>query len=128
MGGGGADQPPYDAALRLTIWALVNLPYLEGRLLLAGIDPRTLTAGQWLSVAYAMLADSIDGFVDRGKVIDNLNESLAEPVFPDADTFGTDPRSVRATRAMMDMAGGPAPARTRERPAAWAAREEPPEP
>ena len=125
MAGGGADRPPYDAALKLTFWALTHLVYLEGRLLLAGVDPARLTAPQWLSAAYTVLVDSIDGMVDRGKVIDTLNENLAEPAFPDPETWGTDPRSQRGQRAMMAIAGGPAPARTRERPAAWANREEP---
>ncbi len=121
----GAAGPPYDAALQLTAWAIAHADYLEGRLLLAGVDTGSLAAHQWLAVAYTVLADSIDGLVDRGKVLDNLDAQLAKPALPDRERWGTDPEAVRAQKAMMQLAGGPAPMRdpSKPRPAAWAARQ-----
>jgi hypothetical protein len=117
----GAAGPPYDAAIQLTAWALAHADYLEGRLLLAGIDTAALAAHQWLAVAYTVLADSIDGMVDRTKVLANLDAQLAKPALPDRETWGTDPTAVQGQRAMMELAGGPAPMRNpdAQRPEAW---------
>ena len=121
----GAAGPPYDAALQLTAWAIAHADYLEGRLLLAGVDTGRLAAHQWLAVAYTVLADSIDGLVDRAKVLANLDAQLAKPALPDRERWGTDPEAVRAQKAMLALAGGPAPMRdpAKPRPAAWAARQ-----
>lgn len=120
-----AAGPPYDAALQLTAWAIARADYLEGRLLLAGVDTGRLAAHQWLAVAYAVLADSIDGLVDREKVLTNLDAQLTKPAIPDRNSWGTDPEAVRAQKAMLQLAGGPAPMRdpSKPRPRAWAARQ-----
>lgn len=78
-------------------------------------------------MAYVVLADSIDGLVDRAKVLANLDAQLAKPAFPDRERWGTDPEAVRAQKAMLQLAGGPAPMRDpdKPRPAAWAARQAP---
>lgn len=133
MARGGADREPYDAALQLAGWAVTNLAYLRGALIRKGVRPETLTARDWLDVALSAVVDGV-GIVDRQKVLERMRERLATSVFADEETFGTDPASIRATRAMMDLAGGAAPMRdpSKPRPAAWdetrpAAEEDPPD-
>ena len=65
----------------------------------------------WLDVAYAALVDLVDGNVDRQQVMDAIDEQLASSVFADRQAWGTTPSAVAGARAMMDLAGGPAPLR-----------------
>ena len=92
-------------------WARAHLDYLSGRLWLAGVDPASLSPGAWLDVAYAALVDLADGSVDRQQVMDAINEQLASSVFADRESWGSTPAAVAGARAMMDLAGGPAPLR-----------------
>ena len=80
-------------------------------MLLAGVDPSSLGPREWLDVAYAALVDLVDGEVDRQKVMDAIDEQLAASVFADREAWGTTPSAVAGARAMMDLAGGPAPMR-----------------
>lgn len=65
----------------------------------------------WLDVAYAALVDLVDGEVDRQKVMDAIDEQLASSIFADREAWGTTASAVAGARAMMDLAGGPAPLR-----------------
>ena len=104
-------RPPYDAALQLTWWAAQELPYLDGRLRLAGIDPDELDMRQWLNVAYAELVDLHGGGqASRAEAKKALDDKLAEPVAL-REAWGRGPQAEQGQRAMMALAGGPAPPR-----------------
>ncbi len=111
MADGGNSRAPFDAALQLTAWALTHFDYLEGRLLLAGVDVTKLSARQWLSATYVLIADSVDGMVDREMVHEKLNAALASPAIVTRQNWGTGPSAEAGQRAMMDLTDGPAPMR-----------------
>lgn len=106
---------------------MAHLNYLEGRLRRNGVDPATLGMRGWLQLAYAEQIDMADGFVNRYEVIKELDERLAKSVAellrdhlvrtgkapPDREAWGRSPQAQRGQRAMMRMAGGPAPMRPR---------------
>lgn len=55
--------------------------------------------------------DLVDGNVDRQQVMDAIDEQLVTSVFADRESWGSTPAAVAGARAMMDLAGGPAPLR-----------------
>lgn len=116
------------------MWALAHLDYLTGRLLTAGVDPKTLDSRDWLDVAYYAMITMPDGLVDRYDVIARANEQLSKPVAEwlegtpkgiDRDEWMRSPQAQAGQRAMLTQAGGPAPMRDpeAERPEAWKSRE-----
>lgn len=110
--GGERDGGPYPAVARLWAWATAHWRYIDGRLTLAGIDASSLSAPRLLNVVYAMLVDNIDGLVDRGKAMTDLDAELVEPLgtdplAPNPDEWGTGPRARRRASAMMDLTGPP---------------------
>lgn len=79
------------------------------------MDPRSLSFTDWLDYAYATLIDMPDGMVDRHDVIAKMDEVLSTPIptpaTVDRRTWGRDPQAQAGQRAMMALAGGPAPMR-----------------
>lgn len=109
MAGGGVGGSPYPAALQLAAWALSLAPYLRGRLLLAGVDYGSFSAGDWMDVTFTMLVDMPDGMVDRFELMDVLDARLRVPLGREGHGYG--PEAEAGARAMEELAGGPAPLR-----------------
>lgn len=86
---------------------------MRGDLRRRGVATHTLTALDLVDVAYAYMADAArDGSeATRAQLDVTINR-----MFPDFDSWGTDPQAVAAHRAMMNLAGGPAPQRPRPQP------------
>lgn len=113
----GPPWSPFYAALQLTFWALAFAPYLRGRLLLAGRSIRDpdLTAGDILDLTLVLIVDGV-GEVNRTEVLDRITDQLKKPPWPTRDSWGTDPTAQAGQRAMMALAGGPAPMRDPNKP------------
>lgn len=54
-----------------------------------------------LDVAYAVWFDSFDGWVDRQKLSDDLDQAMRN-AWPDRETWAVDSASVESTPAMME--------------------------
>ncbi len=85
---------------------------MTGRLILAGIDPYRLPAGDLLDVAYTLMVDGIAAGVNVEEVMQRLDEILDEPLgasptSPDRAAWGTGTRAAEGQRAMMALAGPP---------------------
>jgi len=97
---------PYLAALQLAAWAVARANYVEGRLLLEGIDANDLTFRQLLCVALALRVEG-HPMADLDTILTAYDEALAENPMPDRATWGT---SAEEWDAMM-VANPPAPLR-----------------
>jgi hypothetical protein len=54
------------------VWARIG-----GVLVLAGVDPRTITLGSWISAALAVIAERAGGGKEFAQLLDKLNEAPA---------------------------------------------------
>lgn len=79
---------------------------MRGDLRRRGVATHTFTALDLVDVVYAYMADAThDGSERRRAQLDvDINR-----MFPDFDSWGTDPQAVAGHRAMMKLAGGPTP-------------------
>lgn len=119
----GDPGTPFYAALQLTFWALSFAPYLRGRLILAGDRITNLSASDVLDVTHALVADGV-GMTNLSEVLDKLSEVLARSPWPTRESWGADPQAQANQRAMMALAGGPAPPRDTPMPEAVRRRRE----
>jgi len=77
----GLRRPPYRITRSLAAWALTRRDYLRGRLLLAGTDPDSLSAFDWVNVAEAAL---IEPFVHGGSQSVDEALKIVHKAFTDA--------------------------------------------
>ena len=79
---------------------------------MAGWSPADVSAAVALDVAYATIIDLWPVGADRRAMLTELEDRLTRPPWPDRDHWGEGTAAVEAQRAMMRLAGGPAPMRT----------------
>lgn len=121
--------------IRVLGWAWTNWDLVEGLMARDGFRPtletplRTLVAVWFSYLAELRIGDvraHIAGIALHSQeefpaasdqALDALRTNLAEPIIVTWETWGTSPQAEEAQRAMMDLAGGPAPLRTEPLPA-----------
>jgi hypothetical protein len=78
---------------------------------LAGYDPDTMPAALALDIALGCIVDLWPSTANRNAALAELLGIISRPPWPERDTWGEDTTAVAAQRAMMALAGGPAPMR-----------------
>lgn len=89
MAGGGAGGAPYWAVAQLWAWATDRWTWIDGELLLAGVDIETteLPAHRILNMAYALMA-RVFGEVNRDEITRKMDDYLRRPPAPERETWG----------------------------------------
>lgn len=106
MARGGTRGPPYEAVVQLWIWATARHAYVDGRLLLAGLDAGTLPARRLLNVVFVLMSEQIAD-VNRDEILERLETDLAKSPVPDRESWGTSPSFVQGQRSIMAEFGPP---------------------
>lgn len=80
--------------------------YIDGKLLIVGVDALTLPADRLLNVVFAMLSDSF-GEVNRTAIIDEVEKYLRGVGEIDRETWGADPAYTQEQRGIISAYGPP---------------------
>lgn len=78
---------------------------MRGRLLLTGSRWDDLSIRDLADVAEALIVDGVNGLVDRGEVMQKLQEGI-DRSWPDRETWGMSDEAMRQQDAMMAAAPG----------------------
>lgn len=103
---GGDRRAPYWAVVQLWHWATDRWSWIDGQLLLAGLDPGELPAWRLLNVIYALMAAVLNAD-NRDEVTRRMDDWLRKPPAPERATWGTQTTMTEEQRLTLAQYGPP---------------------
>lgn len=105
MAHGGDDGAPYWRAQSIVIWAHQNRSYINGRMVMAGLED--LDGAEWVDLVWALALDFYAGMSSRGEVEEAWRKALewGSPLNPDRETWGETEDAKAGARAMAALVG-----------------------